>query len=257
MGDFSGGYFAQEFLGSITLKPANVSEGRRRDRLQYQAVTKYKSQPPIRLIQIKSQIVNQRPSSYSSRISTDLPLYETSGALFDQYLEDKPRVFRAIFPDKRRSQQLNEEEWRVHMLPINFLFMTVMPVVDMRLRCRTNGKDYPQGIPPHISKVLELDIVRWELEGLDDVAKPAHFSLAVNGALYPDRRGVRSRLKGQLEMKISVILPQMLSLVPEDLIRSVSESVLTKLVENMRDKVNGSLLADYSKFRRERQLNQV
>jgi len=41
--------------------------------------------------------------------------------------------------------------------------MTVLPVVDMRLRCRTNGKDYPPGIPPDISKVLELDIVRHEL----------------------------------------------------------------------------------------------
>uniref|UniRef100_A0A2K1RA32 Uncharacterized protein n=1 Tax=Populus trichocarpa TaxID=3694 RepID=A0A2K1RA32_POPTR len=29
-------------------------------------------------------------------------------ASFDRYLEDKPRVFKAIFPDKRRSQQLNE-----------------------------------------------------------------------------------------------------------------------------------------------------
>jgi len=67
--------------------------------------------------------------------------------------------------------------------------------------------------------------VRWELQGLDDVMKPTHFGLGVKGALYTDRRGVRSRLKGQLEMKISVILPQMLSLVPEDLLRSVSESV--------------------------------
>ncbi|KAL4592602.1 hypothetical protein LXL04_005602 [Taraxacum kok-saghyz] len=36
-------------------------------------------------------------------------------------LEDKPKVFKAIFPDKRRSQQLNDEEWRVHMLPFNKL----------------------------------------------------------------------------------------------------------------------------------------
>ncbi|KAJ8433121.1 hypothetical protein Cgig2_023079 [Carnegiea gigantea] len=262
MVDVSGGCFTQEFLGS-TLKAANFNQGMGRAVLKCAAVTKPKSQPSIR-IKIKSQIVNQRPSTYSSSISTDIPLYETPGASFDQYLEDKPRVFRAIFPDKRRSQQLNEEEWRVDMLPIRFLFMTVLPVVDMRLRCRTNGKEYPPGIPPDISKVLELDIVRhnsssvrWELQGLDDLMKPGHFSLGVKGALYTDRCGVRSRLKGQLEMRISVILPQMLSLVPEDLLRRVSESVLRRLVENMRDKVNSSLLADYSEFRRERQLNQV
>ena len=49
------------------------------------------------------------------------------------------------------------------MLPIQFFFLTVSPVVDMRLRCKTNGKDYPSGISPAISKVLELDIVRHSL----------------------------------------------------------------------------------------------
>ncbi|XP_057521818.1 uncharacterized protein LOC130801896 isoform X1 [Amaranthus tricolor] len=224
-------------------KPITIRAG-----LLLHAVTKFKSLQPIR---IHSQF-HQCPSTYSSRMSTDIPFYETPGASFDQYLEDKPRVFTAIFPDKRRSQQLNEEEWRVHMLPIQFFFLTVSPVVDMRLRCKTNGKDYPSGISPAISKVLELDIIRWELQGLDNVVPPDHFSLGVQGALYSDRRGTRSRLKGQLEMKISVVTPPVLVLVPEDVRRSVSESVLKRLLENMKDKVNGNLLADYSKFRRER-----
>ncbi|XP_021770853.1 uncharacterized protein LOC110735041 [Chenopodium quinoa] len=218
------------------------------------AVSKFKSQQPIRF---KCQAVNQRPSTYTSRNSTDIPFYENPGATFDRYLEDKPRVFRAIFPDKKRCQQINEGEWRVHMLPIQFFFFTVSPVVDMRLRCITNGKDYPSGIPPVISKVLELDIVRWELQGLDNVVEPDQFSLSVNGILYSDRRGVRSRLKGQLEMKISVILPPVLAMVPEDVLRGVSEAVLRGLVENMKDKVNSNLITDYSKFRREQQLNRV
>ncbi|KAL8160975.1 hypothetical protein V2J09_012464 [Rumex salicifolius] len=206
--------------------------------------------------QIRSELGKR--STYSSRINTDIPLYEIDGASFDQYLEDKPRVFEAIFPDKRRSQKLNEEEWRISMLPIQFFFATVWPVVDMRLVCRTKGQDYPPGVPRDISKVLELDIIRWELQGLNDLVKPGEFSLGVKGALYPDRRGPRSRLKGQLEMKIDVVLPQMFSLLPEDVVRNVSESVLTRLVENMKEKVNGSLLLDYSKFRREkRQKNLV
>ncbi|KAK9741106.1 hypothetical protein RND81_03G082100 [Saponaria officinalis] len=81
--------------------------------------------------------------------------------------------------------------------------------------------------------------------------------LGVKGALYPDRRGLRTRLKGQLEMTISVILPPMLALVPEYMLRSVSETVLTRLAENMKDKVNSNLLADYSKFRREQQVKLV
>ncbi|KAJ0042356.1 hypothetical protein Pint_19181 [Pistacia integerrima] len=97
-----------------------------------------------------------------------------------------------------------------------------------------------------------LSSALWELRGLDTVLEPSQFSLGVKGALYSDSRGPRSRLKGQLEMNISFILPPALALIPEDVRRNIAESVLTTLVENMKHKVNGSLLADYSKFKRER-----
>ncbi|KAJ0098400.1 hypothetical protein Patl1_21872 [Pistacia atlantica] len=173
---------------------------------------------------VKGQMT-MKPATYSSRMSTDIPFYESPGASFDQYLDDKPRVFKAIFPEKRRSHQLNEEEWRIQMLPIQFLFLTVWPVIDMRLRCKTGGKDYPPGVPSDIKKVLELGITRWELRGLDTVLEPSQFSLGVKGALYSDSRGPRSRLKGQLEMNISFILPPALALIPEDVRRNIAESV--------------------------------
>lgn len=208
----------------------------------------------------RSIVMNQvstKASTYSSRIATDISLYESPGALFDQYLEDKPRVFEAVFPDKKRSQRLNEEEWRVQMLPINFLFLTVWPVVDMRLRCKTDAIDYPPEIPGDVTKVLELDITRWELQGLENSFKPSDFVLRVKGALYPDRRGQRSRLKGQLEMSISFVLPPVVALIPEDVRQGVADSILRTLVENMKQRVNGSLLSDYSKFKRERANNLV
>lgn len=48
------------------------------------------------------------------------------------------------------------------MLPINFLFLTVWPVVDMRLRYKTGGKGYPPGVPQETTKVLELDVVSYK-----------------------------------------------------------------------------------------------
>ncbi|KAL7100936.1 hypothetical protein ACP275_08G025900 [Erythranthe tilingii] len=174
-----------------------------------------------RNMKVEAQMVN--PSTYSSRISTDISLYEIPG-----------------------------DEWRVHMLPIEFLFLTVSPVIDMRLRCKSSGTEYPPGVPQDISKVLQLDIIRWELQGLDEMLKPSQFSLGVKGALYPDRRGPRCRLRGQLNMSISFVLPPMLGLVPEDIRRDVAESVLKRLVENMKDKVNSSLISDYNEFKRER-----
>lgn len=141
------------------------------------------------------------------------------------------------------------------MLPINFLFLTVWPVVDMRLSCKSNGQDYPADVPLDITKVVELNMVitkkkqtnslslsfflhlplfnfcissfqtRWQLKGLDRVMEPSDFSLGVKGALYPDRRGKHTRLRGQLEMNISFVLPPVLELVPEDVRRNVANAV--------------------------------
>lgn len=126
---------------------------------------------------------------------------------------------------------------------------------------------------------LTLLQTRWELQGLDNLFSPSHFSLSVKGALYSVKRERRSRLNGQLLMSMSLILPPALALIPEDVRRSVAESVspkihplctihlcncfllisydqnlqvLTRLVENMKNKVNSSLLADYSKFKKEK-----
>lgn len=66
---------------------------------------------------------------------------------------------------------------------------------------------------------------RWELQGLDRVMEPSDFSLGVKGALYPDRRGTNTRLRGQLEMNISFVLPPVLELIPEDVRRNVASAV--------------------------------
>ncbi|KAK9114303.1 hypothetical protein Syun_021100 [Stephania yunnanensis] len=199
-------------------------------------------------ISVKNEM---KPSTFSARIATDIPLNESLEVSFDQYLTHRSRVFKAIFPDKRRSKRLNEEEWRIHMLPIKFLFLTVWPVVDMRLKYKTQGKDYPAGVPLDTTMVLELNVTRWELQGLDNNFQPSHFTLVVQGILYPDRSRVRSRLKGDLEMKMSCVLPPVLSLVPQDALQGVAELVLKRLVENMKHKVNGSLLNDFAEFKRE------
>ncbi|XP_072991435.1 uncharacterized protein [Typha latifolia] len=189
--------------------------------------------------------------TFSSNISTDLPLYESPGVSFDEYLHDRPRVFRAMFPDQGKSKRLNDEEWRIQMLPIQFLLLTAHPVVVMRLRCKSQGKEYPPAVPRHITTVLELQATKWELQGLERTNMPSHFALTVEGTLYPERRGGRSRLKGHLEMSVGCSLPPVLALLPEEILRGVAESVLGRLTEKMKDADKG-LLTDFRKFRREK-----
>ncbi|XWS32901.1 hypothetical protein CRYUN_Cryun22dG0030700 [Craigia yunnanensis] len=145
-----------------------------------------------------------------------------------------------------------QNEWRIQMLPLKLLVLNVWPVVDLRLRCKSKGRDYPPEVTRDITKVLELDITRWELQWLDNVVDPSHFTLTVKGTLYPDRRGNKSRLRGHLEMYICFVLPPALALVLENVRDSLGKGVRKKLVESMKQKVDGSLLSYYSKFKRER-----
>lgn len=72
--------------------------------------------------------------------------------------------------------------------------------------------------------------MKWELQWLGQVMKPSHFTLGVQGALYPDRGGRHTRLKGRLEMNISFVLPSVLMLVPEDVRRNVANAVRNKCI---------------------------
>lgn len=95
-------------------------------------------------------------------------------------------------------------------------------------------------------------MMKWELQGLGQVMEQSDFTLGVQGALYPDRGGRHTRLKGRLEMNISFVLPPVLAFVPEDVKRSVANAILTGLVDSMKHKVIESMLADYNRFKNER-----
>nr|BAC79899.1 hypothetical protein [Oryza sativa Japonica Group] len=261
------------------------------------AAARRRRAPRRHAVAAKAGAADARPSSssdavsYSSSISTDMPLYEPTGVSFDEYLLDRARVFRAMFPDESRSQRLSDEEWRVQMLPLQFLLLTVHPVVVMQLR--------------HRDGVLDLRIgaaqTEWELRGLERDYAPASFDLGVRGSLYADRsRGRRAcRLRGHLEISIGCVLPPPMRLVPGAVMRGVAESsdrrdaagltaaempvrspkpdlrffanaggatnfgflailkivavqVLQRLAEKMKQDVDVGIVADFQRFRREK-----
>lgn len=140
------------------------------------------------------------------------------------------------------------------MLPVQLLFLTITPVVEMRAKCRSNGEGYPLQVPLDIASILVFSVVcspqstfeylsktllhngeisitcsiflwqvKWEFRGLD--IKPTHLDFSARGVIYPDRRQSQHRLKGHLEMDISYSLPQALWFIPEDLLSNIFEEV--------------------------------
>ncbi|KAL2335483.1 hypothetical protein Fmac_016696 [Flemingia macrophylla] len=188
-------------------------------------------------------IRNEKTSSFSFRSKANVPLYELPGASFDQYMDDKHRVLRAVFSDDKglTTQQLNEEEWRITMRPIQCLFLNVKPTADVRLTFKSNGEDYPPHIPHHITKVLELHFIRWELQGLNTFNKdPYHVRLDVKGSLYPERMGRYSWLKNQMEMKITFCVSPETAFIPEKVLKKALELVFKTVFEEMKEEFYGA-----------------
>ncbi|XP_019247372.1 PREDICTED: uncharacterized protein LOC109226911 isoform X2 [Nicotiana attenuata] len=248
-------YVVLSFHDFTSLSLVKAKRGRSRDLQYYRgrnlALSATKKQ------KYSSFTINAQ-QTYTSQVTilADMPLYESPHASFDRYMEDKPRVFKAIFPENRGTQRVNEEEWRIRMEPIAFLFLTAWPVVNMRIRYKTKGKEYPSGVPTNTSTVLELKIIKWDLEGLTEGKnKPSEFRINMEGALYPDRRGARSRIKGHFNMSLSFAPPPMLALVPPHVHQHVTQSVMNNMAESMQHKVRDNLLADYTKFKKENYKN--
>lgn len=71
---------------------------------------------------------------------------------------------------------------------------------------------------------------KWYLEGITDGRnKPSEFRLSMEGALYPDRKGGKCRIKGHFHMSISFAPPPMLALVPPHVHRDITRAVFFTL----------------------------
>ncbi|CAN6206196.1 unnamed protein product [Urochloa humidicola] len=69
----------------------------------------------VTTVRTRAGTAGVRPSSsspdavtYRASISINTPLHEPPGASFDEYLQDRARVFRVMFPDQSRSERLGD-----------------------------------------------------------------------------------------------------------------------------------------------------
>ncbi|BBM98689.1 hypothetical protein MPTK1_1g15460 [Marchantia polymorpha subsp. ruderalis] len=200
---------------------------------------------PVRRKMVCEAASSQRVS-FKGSVDTDLPLREIKNVPFEQYMSADDRIFNALFPDKQRRQRLSEEEWRIFMLPLQFFYLSVRPVVDMRVKLQdprtkpANGKS--------VSKLITLEATRWELRGLEYTVNPEEFELGIAGSLYPERGQFGSRLKGQMKLTVDLAIPSSLALMPSAVMESIGTAVINQLLEDMKTRVNTRLLEDYRDY---------
>ncbi|KAG7017696.1 hypothetical protein SDJN02_19562, partial [Cucurbita argyrosperma subsp. argyrosperma] len=175
---------------------------------------------------------HQNPPIFSLRFSTFHPLFESPNASFDEYIGDEDRLLRATFSGK--SEKLNKGEWRVEMPSFQLLFLKLSPVVDVRLSCKSSTKDYPIHIPRHVSKFLDLQMMRWEVRGMGKDFKPQMFRISVKGAMYAIR--TESESKSILRNHLILDLHSFDSPIPTDFLQPFAEKIHPKqFVPDRRD----------------------
>ncbi|XP_042380122.1 uncharacterized protein LOC121972531 [Zingiber officinale] len=96
----------------------------------------------------------------------------------------------------------------------------------MRLRCRSNGEEYPPYVPP------------------------CH--QCPGASSYISRSLLIIKLKQQSQkILLFVYIPFYTVIqVPEDVLRSITDAVLRRLLEMMKHEVDVGLISDYANFRR-------
>ncbi|XP_020207190.1 uncharacterized protein LOC109792209 [Cajanus cajan] len=195
--------------------------------------------------------IMNRSSSFNYKSSGSVPLHELPWASFNEYIEDKERVLRSIFPENSTChQQINEEEWRVKMSGIQALFLTFQPVIHIKAKCISEADEYPPEIPGHITKLLAFHITRCEFPDLNVDYMPLDFNINVKGALYLERKGRRNWMKNNIDISLNLTFPPLLAWVPEYVLENILQSILKTYVEDVNNGFTVRLLADYNSFKR-------
>lgn len=187
---------------------------------------------------------------FTATLTTNIPFREHPEVPFEQYIKNRERIFHTFFPDRQRYVRLDEEHWRIQMLPISFFWLQVTPVVDMRIWLAEGGA----GRAPHAEGAggtqLCLQATRWVLRGVE--YDPADFALEVRGALHPERIGhANTRLRGDMDLTVGLAVPSNLMFIPRPTVEAVGSALLRQLLGSMKEKVNSRLLADYAEYAKE------
>ncbi|XP_050903005.1 uncharacterized protein LOC127115521 [Lathyrus oleraceus] len=193
---------------------------------------------------------NRITTSFSYKASVKAPLNEFPWASFDQYIEDKERVIQAIIPEKSTAKKLNEDEWRIRLNSIQVFLVTCQPIIHLKAKCISQVQDYPPQVPGHVTKFLEIQVTRCELEDLHYDHIPLGLNINAKGALYLEKEGRHNLIKNQIHITLSFVVPLLLKLVPEHVLQNILHSVLRSYVEDICNKGIGvRLLEDYNSFK--------
>ena len=177
---------------------------------------------------------------FFTALDVDFPVVERSIPI-QHYLRQPQRLVKAIAHTSQMSIVENDR-YRLKMRPLNFLSLTLQPVVEMRVWLDNAGH-------------LLLRSTDCQIHGVDYINQRFHLKLL--GELHTKQVNGVTHLQGRAELEVGVEIPFPLSLTPQPLIEVAGQGLLKSVLSTMKQRLSHHLLADYELWAKDDTSNQV
>ncbi len=150
----------------------------------------------------------------------------------EHYLRQPQRLVQAI-TDPSRIQQLTLSNFRLQLKPLQFIMLSIQPIVDLKVWTQAEG-------------VLHLRSLECKIRGAEFL--PQSFSLELAGTLSPHRRETITELRGRADLKVQVEVPSPLKLLPEPVLERSGRTFLNGILLTIKYRLERQLVQDYRRW---------
>jgi len=171
----------------------------------------------------------------SQTVTLDVP---TQPIPIHHYLRQPQRLVHAL-TDPTRVEFLGDNCFRLKMRPLNFLMISVQPVVDMEVKAAADG-------------AIRLRSRACEIRGVEYINQ--RFRLDLVGYLRPQMEDSQTQLVGQADLKVGVDMPPPLLFTPIPILEATGNGLLKSVLLTIKQRLMHQLLADYGAWLQEQNM---
>jgi Protein of unknown function (DUF1997) len=161
------------------------------------------------------------------------------GVPISHYLRQPRRLVNALV-DPSQIEYLGDRLFRLKMRPLNFLHITLQPMVEMQVWAENDG-------------TLRIQSTACEIRGVDYIDRRFHLDLV--GKLVPTSDAGKSDLQGRADLSVQVDLPPALWFTPKPILEAAGNSLLRSVLMTVKQRLGHQLLVDYSQWARQHSQN--
>jgi hypothetical protein len=145
------------------------------------------------------------------------------------YLRQPQRLVHALV-EPSRMEQLSPNCFRLKMRSLSFLYLSIQPVVDLKIETSPDGS-------------VHLESIKCEIRGVEYINR--RFGLTLLGKLTPQPTSEGTVLEGIANLEVQVELPPPFLLTPKALLETTGNGLLKSVLATIKQRLMHQLLSDY------------